>query len=192
VKLRHTVGAVLCDVGLVGAQCRFRCWDPVIRPCRWHMIIDRPLHESATSRRSMESLARVSVSRKTGAEPLTAAGADWSDASGLRGWSRSDLLDNLERGVLAEFIVATALGILPMWGTSELGGLGSDDTWRHQGRGQVGGVLQSLNQKQLSRISFETPKRLAWDADGGAFAGVAGRHAQCTCSRCWPADTRRR
>jgi hypothetical protein len=29
----------------------------------------------------------------------------------LRGWSRSDLLDNPEFGVLAEFIVATALGI---------------------------------------------------------------------------------
>jgi hypothetical protein len=27
------------------------------------------------------------------------------------GWSRSDLLDNTERGVLAELIVAAALGI---------------------------------------------------------------------------------
>ncbi len=27
------------------------------------------------------------------------------------GWSRSGLLDNTERGVLADFIVATALGI---------------------------------------------------------------------------------
>ena len=37
--------------------------------------------------------------------------------------------------------------------------------------------LQSWAQKELSRISFGTPRTLAWDADGGGFAGVARRHA---------------
>jgi hypothetical protein len=38
--------------------------------------------------------------------------------------------------------------------------------------------LQSCAQKELSRISFGTPRTLTWDADGGVFAGVAQRHAQ--------------
>jgi hypothetical protein len=59
----------------------------------------------------MESLARISPSRKTGAEPLTASGEPAGvTVADFWGWSRSDLLDNTERGVLAEFIVATALG----------------------------------------------------------------------------------
>jgi len=38
--------------------------------------------------------------------------------------------------------------------------------------------LQSWAQKEVSRISFNTPKTLAWDADGGGFANIARRHAQ--------------
>lgn len=38
--------------------------------------------------------------------------------------------------------------------------------------------LQSWAQKELSRITFATPRTLAWDADGRGFAGVARRHAQ--------------
>jgi hypothetical protein len=37
--------------------------------------------------------------------------------------------------------------------------------------------LQSWAQKELSRISFGTPRTLAWDADGGGFAGAARRTA---------------
>jgi hypothetical protein len=94
------------------------------------------------------------------------------------GWSRSDLLDNTERGVLAEFIVATALGI-PAGGVRE-GWAAWDLTTPDGVRVEVkpAAYLQSWAQKELSRISFGTPRTLARDADGGGFAGAARRHAQ--------------
>jgi hypothetical protein len=126
----------------------------------------------------MESLARVSASRKTGAEPFTAAGRPvGATVADFWGWSRSDLLDNTERGVLAEFIVATALGI-PAGGVRE-GWAAWDLTTPDGVRVEVksAAYLQSWAQKELSRISFGTPRTLAWDADGGGFAGAARRHA---------------
>jgi len=127
----------------------------------------------------MESLARVSASRKTGAEPFTAAGRPvGATVADFWGWSRSDLLDNTERGVLAEFIVATALGI-PAGGVRE-GWAAWDLTTPDGVRVEVksAAYLQSWAQKELSRISFGTPGTLAWDADGGGFAGAARRPAQ--------------
>jgi hypothetical protein len=127
----------------------------------------------------MESLARVSASRKTGAEPFTAAGRPaGATVADFWGWSRSDLLDNTERGVLAEFIVATALGI-PAGGVRE-GWAAWDLTTPDGVRVEVksAAYLQSWAQKELSRISFGTPRTLAWDADGGGFAGAARRPAQ--------------
>lgn len=94
------------------------------------------------------------------------------------GWSRSDLLDNTERGVLAEFIVAAALGI-PGDGVRE-GWAAWDLTTLAGVRVEVksAAYLQSWAQKGLSRISFGTPRTLAWDADGGGFTGAARRHSQ--------------
>lgn len=127
----------------------------------------------------MERLARISASRKTGAEPFTVGGRPvGATVADFWGWSRSDLLDNTERGVLAEFIVATALGI-PVDGVRE-GWAAWDLTTPGGVRVEVksAAYLQSWAQKELSRISFGTPRTLAWDADGGGFAGVARRHAQ--------------
>jgi hypothetical protein len=127
----------------------------------------------------MENLAKISVSRKTGAEPLTTAGGPAGPTlADFWGWSRSDLLDNLERGVLAEFIVATALsiptdGVRVGWATWDLT---TPDGVRVEVKSAA--YLQSWAQRRLSRISFSTPKTLAWDADTGEFAGLAQRHAQ--------------
>jgi hypothetical protein len=52
------------------------------------------------------------MSRKTGDEPLTAAGQPIGlTLADYWAWRLSDLLDNLERGALAEYIVATGLGV---------------------------------------------------------------------------------
>jgi hypothetical protein len=60
----------------------------------------------------MDNLARIAASRKTGAEPFIADGRPTGmTLADFWAWSRSDLLDNTERGVLAEFIVAAAVGI---------------------------------------------------------------------------------
>jgi hypothetical protein len=127
----------------------------------------------------MEGLAGISVSRKTGAESLTSGGLPTGQRlADFWGWSGSDLLDNVGRGVLAEFIVATALGIptdgvrvnWSAWDLTTPGGIRIEV--------KSAAYLQSWAQKQLSAISFSTPKTLAWDEDTGEWAGEAGRHAQ--------------
>jgi hypothetical protein len=80
--------------------------------------------------------------------------------------------------VLAEFIVATALGI-PADGVRE--GWASWDLTTPGGvRVEVksAAYLQSWAQNGLSGTSFSTPKTLAWDADGQGFGEVARRHAR--------------
>jgi len=127
----------------------------------------------------MDSLARIKASRKTGAEPLTANGQPVGPTlSDFWGWSASDLVDNTERGVLAEFIVATALGIRTdtvrdSWASWDLT---TPDDVRVEVKSAA--YLQGWDQKELSKITFNTPKTLAWDADGGGFAEVAQRQAQ--------------
>ena len=127
----------------------------------------------------MDSLARITASRKTGAEPLTAAGRPVGPTvADFWGWSMSDLVDNTARGVLAEFIVATALGI-PTDGVRESWAswdLTTPDDVRVEVKSAA--YLQTWAQKDLSKITFNTPKTLAWDADGAGFAGVAQRQAQ--------------
>jgi hypothetical protein len=127
----------------------------------------------------MDGLAKASVSRKAGTEPLTAGGTPAGPRlADYWGWSRSDLLDNFERGALAEFIVATALGV-PTDGTREnwaAWDLTTPDGVRVEVKSAA--YLQSWAQKQLSRISFGVPETMAWDGDTGGFAGAAQRHAQ--------------
>ena len=127
----------------------------------------------------MASLARISASRKTGAEQFMSAGRPVGPTvADFWGWSRSDLLDNTERGVLAEFIVASALGIA-VDGVREgwaVWDLTTPDGVRVEVKSAA--YLQSWAQKDLSRISFNTPKTLAWDTDGGGYADAARRHAQ--------------
>jgi hypothetical protein len=127
----------------------------------------------------MDSLARITTSRKTGAEPLIANGLPIGHTlADFWGWSVSDLVDNTARGVLAEFIVATALAI-PTDGARESWAswdLTTPDGIRVEVKSAA--YLQSWGQKGFSTITFNTPKTLAWDADGGRYADVAQRQAQ--------------
>lgn len=126
----------------------------------------------------MGNLSRIVPARKSGGEALTSGGQPLSfSLAGFWAWSRSDLLDNTERGVLAEFIVAAAVG-------GDLGGVrdGSaawDITTPDGGRIEVksAAYLQTWGQKRLSRISFGMPVTRVWDSGKGEFTGPARRHA---------------
>jgi hypothetical protein len=127
----------------------------------------------------MDSLAKITTLRKTGAEPLIASGLPIGHTlADFWGWSVSDLVDNTARGVLAEFIVATALaiptdGVRESWASWDLT---TPDGIRVEVKSAA--YLQSWGQKGVSRITFNTPKTLAWDADGGRYADIAQRQAQ--------------
>ena len=107
---------------------------------------------------------KIDADRKTGDEPFTGVSA----APGLKlldfwQWAASDLVSNAMRGVLAEYIVATALGldtgIRTEWDAFDL--LTTDGK-----RIEVksGAYLQSWGHKELSKIIFGIRPTKGWDA----------------------------
>jgi hypothetical protein len=127
----------------------------------------------------MDGLPRIHITRKTGVEAFVAGGRPIGKTLlDFWGWSTSDLVDNTARGVLAEFIVASALsisteGVRDAWASWDLT---TPDNVRVEVKSAA--YLQSWWQKGLSKISFLTPKTLGWDPDAGVFATLAQRQAQ--------------
>lgn len=90
-------------------------------------------------------------------------------------WAFSDLVDNMFRGRLAEFYVASALGRLGCLHNST----GCHDVTYNGITIQVksSAYLQSWFQKTYSEIRFDIEPKLAFNPDTNAFEGVAGRHS---------------
>ena len=115
-------------------------------------------------------LPRIKPKLLSGSEPFNARGEPLGPT--LRDywrWSGSDLVSNVERGVLAEFLVASALGLteepreewsafdleVPDCGTVEV---------------KSAAYIQSWEQKEYSRISFDIAKRKsAWNPKTGKW-----------------------
>ncbi|TDK96490.1 hypothetical protein EI067_15420 [Mycobacterium paragordonae] len=90
-------------------------------------------------------------------------------------WAYGDLLSNTTRGVLAEYIVATALGIHDTtrveWDRYDLviGDIGVEV--------KSAAYVQTWKQTQLSKIVFGIRPAMGWDARTDTFAESAGRSA---------------
>ena len=112
-----------------------------------------------------EALPPLHVVRKTGAEPLHLDGnplpvsllAFWQ-------WSASDLVSNVTRGRLAEFIVATALGIDTSGVRNEWDAFDLVTATGYKLEGKSSAHVQSWYQASLSNIVWRTPRTRAWDA----------------------------
>lgn len=92
-------------------------------------------------------------------------------------WSASDLISNTMRGILAEFIVANALGIptesaRDAWGAYDLETL---DGIKVEVKSSA--YIQSWHQKRFSAITFGTRKTRYWDADTNRFGDTPKRQA---------------
>ena len=115
-------------------------------------------------------LPRIKPKPRSGCEPIHAGG----EPQGLTlqdywRWSGSDLVSNVGRGVLAEFLVANALGqtMEPReeWGAFdvEVPGSGTVEV-------KSAGYIQSWKQEDYSRISFDIGKRTsAWSPRTGQW-----------------------
>lgn len=125
-----------------------------------------------------DPLPPVTIVRKTGVEPLHVNGqplpvnllAFWQ-------WSVSDLVSNVSRGRLAEFIVATALGL-------DISGVRNDwdafDLTTSAGlkiEVKSAAYLQSWFQPRLTDIVFHTPRTHAWAASTNRFSNESRRQA---------------
>lgn len=125
-----------------------------------------------------EALRPISASRKTGNERFHDRGKDLGfDLLSFWQWSTSDLISNVTRGRLAEYLVARVLG---------LAAEGVRDEWAPFDLLTPSGIkvevksaayVQSWHQRALSRITFVVPKTLAWDARTNVQAREACRQA---------------
>jgi len=127
----------------------------------------------------MSNLARLEVTRKNGDEPLHCAGSILgASLLDFWRWSSSDLVSNSTRGVLAEFLVANALGI---------GLTGVRAEWDAYDLTTPDGVtvevksaayLQTWAQRDYSLITFRMAETKAWSADTNTQAEQVRRQAQ--------------
>jgi hypothetical protein len=115
---------------------------------------------------------------KTGKENLTYNGSQLPfSLLDFWKWSVSDLLSNATRGVLAEFIVACALGIditkpREEWASYDLI---TKDAVKIEVKSAA--YLQSWNQKNYSKISFSIKKSFQWDSTKGMDMSIKQRAA---------------
>ena len=115
-------------------------------------------------------LPRIKPIPQSGCEPFNAGGEPCGPT--LRDywrWSGSDLVSNVERGVLAEFLVASALGL-----TGEPREEWSAFDVKVPGCGTVevksAAYIQSWEQQDYSKISFDIAKRTsAWNPETGKY-----------------------
>jgi hypothetical protein len=113
----------------------------------------------------MTKLGAIEPKQRTGAEPFHAAGAALPfDMLGFWRWSFSDVVSNATRGVLAEYLVACALGVADgrireEWAAWDLTAL---DGTRVEVKSAA--YVQTWHQTRLSTISFGVPKRGTTDA----------------------------
>ncbi|MCC6170321.1 MAG: hypothetical protein IT329_24095 [Caldilineaceae bacterium] len=112
------------------------------------------------------NLGRLDVQRKNGHEAFHADGQDLGfSLLQFWQWSTSDLVSDITRGRLAEYIVAHALGV-----NTE----GVRDDWAAFDLTTPSGIkievksaafVQSWRQTHLSSITFHVPRTRAWDPD---------------------------
>ena len=115
--------------------------------------------------------------RKTGNEKFTLAGREQPfTVLDFWQWSSSDLLTNVLRGSLAEFIVAQDMGIdsevREVWEPYDLL---SDEGYRIEVKSSS--YLQSWGQEQHSTISFSIAERLEWDYQTNKFGTEKKRNS---------------
>lgn len=111
----------------------------------------------------ISDLGALVITRRSGSEPITADGADVSTLGEFWSWACSDLANNTMRGVLAEYLVATALGAAAgtrtEWDTVDIR---TSEGWRIEVKSAA--YLQSWAQSRPSDISFSISPASGWDA----------------------------
>lgn len=121
-------------------------------------------------------LGPVVVSRRSGEEPIRADGEVVGTLGGFWRWACSDLASNVMRGVLAEYLVATALGAAAdtraEWDFVDIR---TSEGWRVEVKSAA--YLQSWAQLKPSEISFSIAPATGWDSRTGSTSTEVRRHS---------------
>lgn len=123
------------------------------------------------------NLGTIVVSRKTGEEQFRAKGKPLDhNLFGFWQWAFSDLASNTIRGVLAEYIVACALGIASdtrrEWDAYDL--MTKDGVKLEI---KSASYLQTWTQSKLSAISFDIAPTKGWNASTNEYSTEIKRQA---------------
>ena len=133
------------------------------------------------------SLSRLIATRRIGNEPFHEEGQPlgYSLLEFWR-WSASDLVSNATRGILAEFLVAKALGgpvtlVREEWAAFDL----LFENIRIEVKSAA--YLQAWHQLQFSKIQFSTRLTRAWDAETNLMSDELQRQADVyVFAQSWP------
>ncbi|MFE4337328.1 hypothetical protein ACFRQM_51035 [Streptomyces sp. NPDC056831] len=116
------------------------------------------------------------ISRRSGGEPIQANGERVAKLADFWSWACSDLAGNTMRGVLAEYLVATALGAATgtrtAWDTVDIR---TPEKWRIEVKSAA--YLQSWAQPKPSRVSFGIAPASGWDAHTGTSSAEVLRRS---------------
>lgn len=122
-------------------------------------------------------LGPIQVKRRRGDETFRDGACDLRfDLAGFWQWSSSDLVSNATRGIVAEYLVAKALGVADgvrdEWAAYDLT---APDGTRIEVKSAA--YIQSWRQERLSRITFRVPKTRAWDRESSRQSEELRRQA---------------
>lgn len=120
----------------------------------------------------MAQLPAIQATRKSGKECFQGIGGEYT-LQDFWAWAFSDLVSNTERGKLAEYLVAKAMGC----GTQISQTWESYDLLSPEGikiEVKTSAYIQSWKQKAFSKISFGIAKTKFWD--GLDYVGEKKRH----------------
>lgn len=110
----------------------------------------------------------LKVEQKDGAERfhMSGSGVDFALLDYWR-WSGSDLVNNVARGILAEYVVARALKVSTTGVRNEWAEFDLETPSGIKIEVKSSAYIQSRSQKRLSAISFGTPKTHSWSPESG-------------------------
>jgi hypothetical protein len=91
-------------------------------------------------------------------------------------WGVSDVVNNVTRGILAEYLVAKAVdatdGVRDAWAAYDI-----DDPRGIKIEVKSSAYIQSWGQKELSKVSFSYKRSIRWNSVTGDYDKIAKRHA---------------
>ena len=123
-------------------------------------------------------LPPIVLARRTGDEPLHKDGELLPfNLLDFWQWSASDPVSNTTRGRLAEFIVATALGVDVLGVRSEWDAFDLTTPAGLKIEVKSAAYIQTWHQTRLSSIVWNTPRTRYWDATTNIQSGESRRHA---------------
>jgi len=112
------------------------------------------------------SLGPIDCKRLVGREPFHDGGeALGFDVLAFWRWSKSDLVSNATRGVLAEYLVVQALGISDGCLREEWAECDPEAPDGTLVEVKSAAYIQSWHQEHLSQVSFRVPKTRGWDRE---------------------------